>query len=127
MAEVKGPFFAGGADAKFDRAMEDMVQDISQTGYRYVTTLQMRTFRHPRPHYWTTVHPERRGHLKHAITDDGSVVYNHWLEGTGSRNAPVTRFAGYWTFKRTAARLRGELPRLINPHIRDAVHDLNYW
>jgi hypothetical protein len=42
------------------------------------------------------------------VHDDG-VIYGPWLEGTGSRNAPVTRFPGYGSFRRASQQLDREI------------------
>jgi hypothetical protein len=48
-----------------------------------------------------------------AVVDDGwgetnDLPYGKWLEGIGSRNAPVTRFEGYHSFERAASTLQDE-------------------
>lgn len=37
--------------------------------------------------------------VRSRIITDSNVIYGPWLEGVGSRNAPVTRFKGYATFR----------------------------
>jgi hypothetical protein len=54
------------------------------------------------------------------ITDDfptvrvgsGPILYGHWLEGTGSRNA-TSRFKGYWSFRRSAGWTRDQAHRIV--------------
>jgi hypothetical protein len=58
----------------------------------------------PDPHpglYESSIHTERSV-VDHLIITDTPVVYGPWLEGVGSRNYPVTRFAGYHTFRRVS-------------------------
>jgi hypothetical protein len=87
----RGPMFNGKtAAALHTYADEVMVQQ------RLAQVLQ-----HPTGYYQSKITVERAG-TGYRVTDQG-VVYGPWLEGTGSRNAPVTRFAGYQTFRRTRA------------------------
>jgi hypothetical protein len=67
--------------------------------------------KHQTPYYRFRVvaQPDRPGW---KITDQG-VIYGHWLEGTGSRNAPVTRFKGYHSFKITTAELQGRAAVIV--------------
>ncbi|MGV9803926.1 hypothetical protein ACWDTP_38425, partial [Mycobacterium sp. NPDC003449] len=50
--------------------------------------------------------------------NDGGVVYGPWLEGTGSRNAPVTRFRGYATFRRVKAMIDRRAPGIAQRLLR---------
>lgn len=50
--------------------------------------------------------------------DDSGIVYGHWLEGTGSRNAPVTIFPGYYSLRDTKAEYgRGPRRRIVAERI----------
>jgi hypothetical protein len=40
-----------------------------------------------------------------VVVHDSGVVYGPWLAGTGSRNAPVTRFKGYTHWRKAAQRI----------------------
>lgn len=79
-----------------------------QVGYRVATFAEDQVrqrlgqvLQHPTGYYQSKITVERSGG-GYRVTDQG-VVYGPWLEGTGSRNAPVTSFAGYATFRRTKA------------------------
>lgn len=43
---------------------------------------------------------------------DGGVIYGPWLEGVGSRNSPVTRFKGYFSMRKTKAKLDRMSPKI---------------
>jgi hypothetical protein len=50
----------------------------------------------------------RREYGSHVVSDGGwsGPVYGPWLEGIGSRNAPVTRFRGYHAFRKASEALQ---------------------
>jgi hypothetical protein len=50
--------------------------------------------------YTSWAHSEQEA--DHIVVTDRWIRYGPWLEGVGSRNAPVTRFKGYHTYLRTA-------------------------
>lgn len=52
------------------------------------------SLRHQTPYYTTKIATRQLSATRYQVHDSG-VVYGHWLEGTGSRNAPVTVFPGY--------------------------------
>ncbi|WNI19170.1 hypothetical protein [Actinacidiphila sp. ITFR-21] len=86
-----------------------------QVGYRVATFAEdqilqrlPQVLQHPTGYYQSKITVERTG-TGYRVTDQG-VVYGPWLEGTGSRNAPVTRFAGYSTFRRTKALVDRKAP-----------------
>jgi hypothetical protein len=56
---------------------------------------------------------------------DGDVVYGPWLEGVGSRNSPVTRFAGYHTFRKAGQKLNGEAGVIANVVIKPYIGEIN--
>lgn len=98
-----------------DKIMSDYQEDVLdevalQTGVKVVDAMQA-AFVAPRPYYWTTVGVEYVSATRRKVTDYGSVVYNFWLEGIGSRNFPATRFRGYGHWRATrnamAPRARG--------------------
>lgn len=87
-----------------DQVMADYQRDVLDevalsTGVAVVADMQAH-FMRPRPYYWTTVDVEHTGATSRKVTDHGSVVYNFWLEGLGSRNFPVTSFRGYGVWRR---------------------------
>jgi hypothetical protein len=49
------------------------------------------------------------------VVHDTGMIYNYWLEGHGSRNAPVTRFAGYHAAQHGAARADARAGELVDP------------
>lgn len=120
---VSGPFFSPTADRIVADGARDIERDVAQSADDKVEQLHRRFFRHPRPFYWTTVHAKPRdGH--HVVTDEGSVVYNHWLEGTGSRNSPKTRFPGYRSFRIATQETQRRVPELSRPALARMCREL---
>jgi len=68
------------------------------------------TLQHPTGYYQSKVTVERSG-SGYLVWDQG-VIYGPWLEGTGSRNAPVTSFAGYSSFRRAKAMTTQKAPQI---------------
>lgn len=65
-----------------------------------------------------------------TVVDDGwgetnDLPYGKWLEGIGSRNAPVTRFEGYQSFERAAASLEEEKEQVAYDLLDKYVAELN--
>lgn len=116
---VSGPFFSPNVDSMVRHGINDMQRAVARKADERVEALHRKFFKRPRPFYWMSVTAHPRGN-DWVVTDEGSVVYNHWLEGTGSRNYPRTRFKGYRSF-RIATR---EIARRIRPITRPVVKDL---
>lgn len=72
--------------------------------------------RHPTGYYRSQIHTVRRG--AHVTIDDNDVIYGPWLEGTGSRNSPVTRFPGYFTFRRMYRKIQLNAGRIAEQLFR---------
>lgn len=61
--------------------------------------------REQRPYYTTRIDRKRLAFNRWKVHDNG-VIYGHWLEGTGSKNSPVTRFPGYWSMRDTKKNMK---------------------
>jgi hypothetical protein len=103
-------------DGRFARAARDYSNDVQYAVALHAEELvQARlatVLKHPTGYYQSRIGIER-GRGGYVVTD-GGVVYGPWLEGTGSRNAPVTRFPGYATFRRTKALVDRDANRIAN-------------
>lgn len=94
MAEVhvSGPLFDGRAENAAKDFTRTARHEIAKQAKANVAMLLDRYLKHPTPYYETQLFVD---------WGDPDVVRNHvkkygpWLEGTGSRNAPKTRFKGY--------------------------------
>jgi hypothetical protein len=104
-----GPLFDGRAQTAVARYVDDARDTIAARGEELVLAELGMVLRHPTGYYEGEITTDRVA----ADTDrvsDGGVVYGPWLEGTGSRNAPVTRFSGYGHWRRTKETLADEAP-----------------
>lgn len=94
-----GPF----QDGRFQRAAHDYSDAVQYAialhGRDLVDRRLNQVLKTQTPYYRLQI-DVRRHRGGYEVWDKG-VVYGPWLEGTGSRNAPVTRFRGYQTFRRT--------------------------
>lgn len=96
---LSGPFFE-----RRDQVMKEIVdqieEDVAQTGYKFALQNLMGSIKHPTPYYWTrgVVRNNPAGPGKSVF--DNWVIYGPWLEGNGSRNFPKTRFKGYASYRR---------------------------
>lgn len=98
---TRGPIFDGRAARAVTGFIRDAKEEIAQDLYSEVMTNLNANIKHPTPYYETqiTTDPDGNDYVVH----DRGIVYGPWLEGTGSRNFPVTRFKGYHSFRNAAA------------------------
>jgi hypothetical protein len=121
---TQGPIF----DARAERIFADFSEDLEEEGAEWALADIRRTFhtrfKQPTGYYESHVHISNTA-LGTAVEDGGAngPVYGPWLEGVGSRNAPVTRFRGYHAFRSAANRLQQRIEnmgeRLMN---RNHIH-----
>jgi hypothetical protein len=115
-----GPLFDGRAAREVHAFLEEAKHDIGQQGYSDVMHMLEGSIRHPTPYYETQVLAENVG--ADVVVHDRGIIYGPWLEGVGSRNAPVTIFPGYHSFRRATAQLRGQATglaeRLLEKYVR---------
>lgn len=100
---VHGPVFDGRALAALDDYTEAVAADVAEQGFKDIHFTLSRVLKHPTGHYQSQIRDRSFG-TTHVLYDN-RVIYGWWLEGVGSRNAPVTRFEGYFTFRRVAQAL----------------------
>lgn len=120
---VSGPLFDGVAVHEMHAATEAAVNEVGQQAYADVMTKLDESIRHPTPYYETQINVKKEDLVR--IINDAGVIYGHWLEGDGSRNAPVTRFRGYAAFRRTRQELEAKVPELVEHAIRPYVERCN--
>lgn len=112
---VSGPIHDGRMAHWFQEYEHDVAEALAEDAKdTWVHNLQG-SIRNPTPYYWTRI-DVREESATHYVVDDHDIVYGPWLEGTGSRNAPVTRFPGYHAMARAkeqAKRRRSGIARRI--------------
>lgn len=115
--DASGPLFDGRAERVVQEYVTDVRDAVAEFAEEQALRLMGSYFKHPTGYYesrvmTTAVSPEI------ARVHDQGVVYGPWLEGTGSRNYPETRFKGYghWRQARDLTRARaGDIARHMLP------------
>lgn len=113
--DYKGPLFDGRAEKAFHDAEKDVEQALAKEALHRVKRHFHMHFKHPTGRYESRVHISTLG--RGAEVGDGGSVYGPWLEGTGSRNAPVTRFRGYHAFRDVTAEMDHESERITEERL----------
>lgn len=115
--KMKGPIIDGQAPGILDDFTQDAVDQVAEQGFRDIHFTLKRVLRLPTGHYQSQIRNRQLGATTRVLYDN-RVIYGHWLEGTGSRNAPVTRFEGYFTFRRVAQALQRKAGPLAQAAVR---------
>jgi hypothetical protein len=97
---VSGPISSGRIHKHVRDYEKDVARELAEEAEDTWLNLLDARLRHQRPYYTTRIATRQVSWNRYKIHDSG-VVYGHWLEGTGSRNSPVTRFPGYWSMRDT--------------------------
>lgn len=109
----RGPFFDRRARRAVEEFATEAVTDAAEyTVARWLATIGPRLSLAATGYYESQIRWSRLGRL-HAVAWDGRIVYGPWLEGTGSRNHPVTRFRGY----HSAEDATREVNRTLEPRL----------
>lgn len=104
-SRAQGPISSGRIHKHVRDYEKDVARELSEEAEdTWLNLLDVR-LRHQRPYYTTQIATRKVAWNRYKIHDSG-VIYGHWLEGTGSRNAPVTVFPGYWSMRDTKAEMK---------------------
>ncbi|HEX3781743.1 MAG TPA: hypothetical protein VHX38_18930 [Pseudonocardiaceae bacterium] len=124
MAELilSGPWFDD-ADGIIGELAENCIHAVSGQAKDDWSSNLHDNLQHPTGKYESRVHVDESPD-RDVLNDDQS-VYGPWLEGTGSRNAPRTRFEGYQSFQDMVDALPGKISDVCQPHVDEAVGELN--
>ena len=114
---AQGAFFDGTLAAELHAAIEDAATEIARAGdeivFRFGAVESFRT--HPTWRWENELAGSKLSYGRRPVYGTG--VYNRWREGGGSRDYPVTRFRGYWMWRRAVERLRAEAPVIAEEQI----------
>jgi hypothetical protein len=101
-SRASGPIESGAIHRHVRDYEKDVAEELAEDAHAaWLDRLNSR-LRHQTPYYTTQVDKRQVAWNRWKIHDNG-VIYGHWLEGTGSRNAPATIFPGYWSMRDTKA------------------------
>lgn len=112
--KAAGPLVEGEFPAIIHDYLDDVTWELGQQAFADVHGILDASIRNPTPYYETQITQQRGGaddlaglasDVDPVVVHDRGVIYGHWLEGDGSRNAPVTSFRGYGAFGKTAKAL----------------------
>lgn len=113
-SRVSGPISSGEIHRHARDYEEDVAKALGDEAFDTWLELLNSRLRVQRPYYTTRIDKEQLAWNRYEVHDN-SVIYGHWLEGTGSKN-PVTSFKGYWSMRDTTFRVqskRGNIARKI--------------
>lgn len=117
---TRGPIFDGRAEQAVEDFAEAAERAVAQQGFRDVHARLKVVLRHPTGYYQSQIRV--RAFAGAHVVYDQRVIYGNWLEGTGSRNSPVTRFPGYFTFRYVSYGLNRKAVRVaesvLPPYLR---------
>ena len=97
-----GPVFDGRAAAAARRYVQAAEEEVAEVGKQIVLAELGRFLKHPTGYYESQIRTERTAGA--TVVTDGGVIYGPWLDGSGSRNFPATRFRGYPHWRRARQR-----------------------
>ncbi|RPE40271.1 hypothetical protein EDD90_3307 [Streptomyces sp. Ag109_O5-1] len=101
---LKGPIVEGRGPAIVKAMTEVAIEELADYT-RYEVLMQLDSvLQHPTGYYESQIVKDRVAPDIYSVNDSG-VIYGPWLEGIGSRNAPVTKFEGYHTFRTVRNRM----------------------
>lgn len=97
--DARGPLFDGRAEKMVADAANDAEKAVATLGASMIRSRMAAVFKKETPFYRfaNVAKQEPPGWI---IWDQDKTKYGFWLEGIGSRNAPRTRFKGYFTYWR---------------------------
>lgn len=125
---VKGPLFSTARRTAALAALKPRILDsVTKNALKSVSGILARRIKHPTPYYQLLIRQDVISDSRWQVTDGGGfggVVYNYWLEGTGSRNYPVTKFKGYHAWKLSYERVSRRAPKLAQTQVGRIVRRL---
>lgn len=108
--EIEGPLFDGRAEAALKRFEETAKRDVADAGLEMWQSGLVASFQHETGAYIESTRVVPVGSWQQI--EDGMSLYGPWLEGTGSRNFPVTAFPGYHQARSTTQMLQAAVPSI---------------
>lgn len=104
-SRASGPIKSGQIHRHVRDYEKDVAEELGEEAEGTWLNFLDSRIRHQTPYYTTRIATKRIAWNKYKVHDNG-IVYGHWLEGTGSKNAPVTIFPGYWSMRDTKADMK---------------------
>lgn len=114
-SRLRGPISSGQIHRHVAEYEHDVAEELAEESERMILKRLGQVLRHPTGYYESRIDTRQLAANRYEI-HDSDVVYGPWLEGTGSRNSPVTIFPGYHTFQTVEIamkRKRGNIGRRV--------------
>ncbi len=116
LVQISGPLFDGRAPQIVDDYMQANMKTIADTAEATVRSELDAVLQNPTGFYKSQIKSAARFNQTatyDVVVHDSGVIYGPWLAGTGSRNAPATRFKGYIHWRKAAQRMEELAPRVM--------------
>jgi len=121
---ARGPLFDGRAYTQLGRFDTDLRQAVGREATNRIVGHMVQDFRQPTPYLWTTItYADESGSTR--VFGRENLPYEAWIEGTGSRNYPVTRFKGYRIFQIVTAGVPGWFDRVVRPVVAETMRRIS--
>lgn len=121
---VQGGLFDGGWEAGMSELVVDLVGAVGDTVLDTWVEQLDKNIRVNQHRYTSTVRATRVDEST-VLVNDGTSVYGPWLEGQGSRNAPVTRFKGYGSAREATELVAAKVDEVAAPVVLRFVEAQN--
>ncbi len=117
LVQISGPLLEGRGPIILDEYMKANLNLIAKLAEDAVQQELDVVLQNPTGYYRSQISSTVRAgvgrtHPDVAVHDSG-VIYGPWLAGTGSRNAPVTRFKGYTHWRKATQRIEQLAPQVV--------------
>lgn len=120
---LSGPTLEGLGPTIVDRRLAEATTELADYT-RFEVLMQLdRVLQHPTGYYESQIVDQTLNPWMHSV-NDSQVIYGPWLEGIGSRNAPVTKFAGYHTFRIVKNRMEQKSKAIMQAWVARTVAEL---
>jgi hypothetical protein len=110
--EKLGPTVNGMAEPLVGLMLEGAIAEVASYTKHEVSMELIKVLKHPTGYYESKIVADPVSAEMWSI-NDSNVIYGPWLEGIGSRNSPVTKFAGYATFRRVQGRMSQKATSIV--------------
>lgn len=122
--KTRGDVFNGRARLIISSRVQESARAVAEYAEEKIHERLQEVLVNPTGAYEARINVRGVNQYAYAVNDD-DCVYGPWLEGTGSRNYPTTRFRGYSTFRRVSEELQGAAVMIAEEEIHKAVTQIN--
>jgi hypothetical protein len=117
---LAGPTVEGFATPMVEKMLEGATHEVADYAKFQVMITEEETFINPTGYYTSKTTLTPLSPTSYSL-NDGMVIYGPWLEGVGSRNAPVTRFPGYHIYRKTKNSIAQKSKAIVDAWVERTV------